>query len=166
MTYPTFREKLENVAGMLCEALVPIKHEYYLGGGERVAVCTLSSMRLLQTIARTKNLMNKILIIGRLLSENKGIDTMIKFTLNHPKLSYIIVCGNDVKGHQSGQALLSLHRNGATREGRIIGAAGPRPFLTCLQADIELFRKQVMICDLLKCEDLETVREKVISFTP
>ena len=166
MTYPTFREKLENVAGMLCEALVPIKHEYYLGGGENVAVCTLSSMRLLQTIARTKNVMNKILIVGRLLSENKGIDTMIKFTLNHPKLRYVIVCGNDVKGHQSGQALLSLHRNGATGEGRIIGAAGPRSFLTCLQTDIELFRKQVMICDLLKCEDLETVREKLISFTP
>src|SRR5919108_628996 len=166
MTYTTFREKLENVAGMLCEALVPIKHEYYLGGGESVAVCTLSSMRLLQTIARTKNVMNKILIVGRLLSENKGIDTMIKFTLNHPKLRYIIVCGNDVKGHQSGQALLSLHRNGATGEGRIIGAAGPRPFLTSLQADIELFRKQVMICDLLKCEDLETVREKLISLTP
>jgi tetrahydromethanopterin S-methyltransferase subunit A len=163
MTYPTFREKLENVAGMLCEALVPIKHEYYLGGGESVAVCTLSSMRLLQTIARTKNVMNKILIVGRLLSENKGIDTMIKFTLNHPKLRYIIVCGNEVKGHQSGQALLSLHRNGATGEGRIIGADGPRPFLTCLQADIELFRKQVMICDLLKCEDLEAIREKVIS---
>ena len=166
MTYTTFREKLENVAGMLCETLVPIKHEYYLGGGESVAVCTLSSMRLLQTIARTKNVMNKILIVGRLLSENKGIDTMIKFTLNHPKLRYIIVCGNDVKGHQSGQALLSLHRNGATGDGRIIGAAGSRPFLTCLQADIELFRKQVMICELLKCEDLETVREKLISFTP
>jgi tetrahydromethanopterin S-methyltransferase subunit A len=165
MAYPAFKEKLENVAGMLCEALVPIKHEYYIGGGESVAVCTLSSMRLLQTIAGTKDAMNKILIVGRLLSENKGIDTMIKFTLNHPKLRYIIVCGNDVKGHQSGQALLSLHRNGATEDGRIIGAAGPRPFLKCLQTDIELFRKQVMICDLLKCEDLEMVREKLVSFT-
>jgi tetrahydromethanopterin S-methyltransferase subunit A len=165
MTNPTLKKKLENIAGIICEVLVPIRHEYYIGGGEAVAVCTLSSMQLLQTIARTKDMMNKILIVGRLLSENKGIDTMIKFTLNHQKLRYIIVCGNDVKGHQSGQALLSLHRNGATRDGRIIGAAGPRPFLTCLHADVELFRKQVMICDLVKCEDLETVRDKLVSFT-
>lgn len=165
MSYPTFKEKLENVAGRLCEALIPIKHEYYIGGGKHVAVCTLSSMRLLQTIARSKDVMNKILIVGRLLSENKGIDTMIKFTSSHPKLRYIIVCGNEVQGHQSGQALLSLHRNGATGDGRIIGAAGPRPFLTCLQEDIELFRKQVMICDMLKCEDLEAVREKLVSLT-
>jgi hypothetical protein len=69
----TLKKRLENVAGRLCEVLIPIKHEYYIGEGNSVAVCTLSSMDLLQTIARTADVMNRILIVGILLSENKGI---------------------------------------------------------------------------------------------
>jgi|GEM_PF-2154580 hypothetical protein len=44
-----------------------------IGEGKIVAVCTLPSMDLFQTIARTADVMNRILIVGRLLSENKGI---------------------------------------------------------------------------------------------
>jgi len=164
MANTTLKKKLENIAGRLCEILIPIKEEYFIGKGKTVAICTLSSMDLLQTIARTEGVMNRILIVGRLLSENKGIDTLIKFTLNHPELRYIVVCGNDVKGHQSGQALLSLYGNGVTRDGKIIGATGPHPFLTCLQEDIESFRKQIMIYDLIKCEELETVKATLSSF--
>jgi tetrahydromethanopterin S-methyltransferase subunit A len=40
-------KRLEDAAGKLCEALLPIKHEYYLGEGDRVAICTLSSNDLL-----------------------------------------------------------------------------------------------------------------------
>lgn len=116
------KKKLEDVAGRICEVLIPIKHEYYMGQGKRIAICTLSNMHLLQSIARTDDIMNRILIVGRLLSENKGIDTLVRFTLKHPELRYIIVCGKDVKGHQSGQALLSLHKNGTDKDSRIIGA--------------------------------------------
>ena len=69
----TLKKRLENVAGRLCEILIPIKDEYFIGKGKTVAICTLSSMDLLQTIARTEGVMNRILIVGRLLSENKGI---------------------------------------------------------------------------------------------
>jgi tetrahydromethanopterin S-methyltransferase subunit A len=44
-------------------------------------------------------------------------------------LVYMIVCGKDVKGHQSGQALLSLYRNGVTRDRKIIGAASSNSML-------------------------------------
>lgn len=37
--------------------------------------------------------MNKVLIAGRLLSENKGIDAMIAFAMKHPELKLILVCG-------------------------------------------------------------------------
>ncbi len=69
----TLTKRLENVAGRLCEVLIPIKHEYYIGEGKIVVVCTLPSMDLFQTIARTADVMNRILIVGMLLSENKGI---------------------------------------------------------------------------------------------
>lgn len=32
----TLKKKLEDVAGRLCEVLIPIKHEYYMGQGKRV----------------------------------------------------------------------------------------------------------------------------------
>ena len=52
----------------------PIKHEYHVGEGKTVAICTLSSIDLLETIATNTDIMSRILVVGRLLSENRGID--------------------------------------------------------------------------------------------
>jgi tetrahydromethanopterin S-methyltransferase subunit A len=155
------KQMLENAAGKLCEVLLPIKPEYHMGKGNSVAICTLSSIHLLHAIADLDVIMNRILIVGRLFSENKGLDKLINFTLKHPTLHHIIVCGKEVRGHKTGQALISVHRNGATKEGRIIGAIGPQPFLTCSQTDIELFRKQCKVYDLIDNEDLKTIKNIV-----
>jgi tetrahydromethanopterin S-methyltransferase subunit A len=163
MTKIILKTKLGNFAGRLCEILIPIKDEYFIGEVKTAAICTLSSIDLLQAIARTEDVMNRILVVGRLLSENRGIDTLIRFTLRHSELLYLVVCGKDVKGHQAGQALLSLYRNGISRDGKIIGAIGPHPYLTCFQRDIESFRKQIMVYDLIGCEDLETVKTTILS---
>src|SRR5215203_5878328 len=103
-------KRLEDAAGKLCKALLPIKHEYYLGAGKAVAISTLSSIDLPETLSRS-SLMNKVLIAGRLLSENKGIDAMIAFAMD-PELKLILVCGKEVRGHRPGQALLALASNG------------------------------------------------------
>jgi tetrahydromethanopterin S-methyltransferase subunit A len=68
-----------------------------------------------------------------------------------------------VKGHQSGQALLSLYRSGVTTDGKIIGATSPNPVLRCFQEDVESFRRQIMIYDLTGCEDIETVKIATLS---
>ncbi len=159
----TLNWKLKNVAGRLCENLIPVKIGYFIGEGKSIAICTLSSLDLLRTISKIDDIMGRILIIGRLYSENKGIDTLIQFTINEPKLSHLIVCGNDVKGHQSGQALISLHKNGVDDVGRIIGAVGPYPFLNSSQEDIKSFRKQIAIHNLTACEDVETIRNIILS---
>jgi len=107
--------------------------------------------------------MRRILVAGRLFSENKGLDKLIKFTLKHRSLRHIVACGREVKGHKAGQALLCVHINGVrSNDGRIIGAIGPNPFLSCSQADIELFRRQVMIHDLIGNDDLKTIKNTVI----
>ena len=151
------KQRLENAAGKLCKVLIPIKPEYHIGEGNSVAICTLSSIHLLHAIANSDDIMNRILIVGRLFSENKGLDKLVNFTVKHPALHHIIICGKEVRGHKTGQALISVHRNGATKEGRIIGAIGPHPFLTCSQTDIELFRRQCKIYDLIDNEDLNTI---------
>jgi len=148
------RKKFDDVAGKVCEAVLPIKHEYYIGRGKDLAICTLSSIDLLEEISKS-DIMNKLAIAGRLLSENRGIDAMIRFTLEHPDLRLIIVCGKEVKGHRAGQALLALARNGIDRGGRIIGARGPYPILKSPAGDVRDFRRRVEIIDMIGAVDIE-----------
>ena len=152
------KKQLVSIAGRLCEVLLPIKDEYYIGKGNTVAICTLSSLHLLQTIADEPYIMNRILIVGRLLSENRGIDVLINFALKNQNLRYIIVCGKEVKGHKSGQAFLSLHKNGVQSDNRIIGAYAPSPFLLSSQRNIDTFRLQTKICNLIGIEDLQIIK--------
>jgi tetrahydromethanopterin S-methyltransferase subunit A len=154
-------KRLEDVAGKLCEALLPIKHGYYLGAGNRVAICTLSSTDLLETVS-TSSLMNEVLIAGRLLSENKGIDAIIAFAMKHPELERLIICGNEVKGHRAGQALLALSINGVDSFGRIIGAAGPNPLVTSTRLDVEIFRHKVQIVDLIGVVDITRIAQMLV----
>ncbi len=148
------RKKFDDVAGKVCEAFLPVKHEYCIGRGKELAICTLSSIGLLEEISKS-NIMSKVAIAGRLLSANKGIDTMIRFTLEHPDLRRIIVCGKEVRGHRAGQALLALARNGIDRDGRIIGALGPYPILKSPERDVTAFRRQVEITDMIGTVDIE-----------
>lgn len=149
-------KKLENGAGKLCKVLLPIKHEYYLGSGKVSAICTLSSLDLLETISRS-SVMNRVLIAGRLLSENKGIDTIIGFAMKHSELSRIILCGKEVKGHRAGQALLALAHNGIDSSGKIIGAVGPYPIITRHAQDVEVFRRQVQVINLIGTLDIDRI---------
>ena len=156
------------MAGKICETLIPIKHEYHIGRrGKEIAICTLSSIHLLEDICKSSEIMDKILIVGRLLSENKGIDTIIKFTLTHPELHYIIVCGKEVRGHQAGQALLSLYENGINNNNNtgsriIIGAKGLYPILTSSQEDVIAFRKQInKIYDLVGIDDIGQIKKQI-----
>jgi tetrahydromethanopterin S-methyltransferase subunit A len=153
----------DNAAGKLCKALIPIKHEYYIGNGKCTAICTLSSIGLLENISKSVAIMNRILIVGRLLSENKGIETIVQFIVDHPELHNMIICGKEVKGHQAGQALLSLYNNGINNDGRIIGAKGPYPILRSSRKDIEVFRKQIhKIYDLREIDDNMKIEKFVL----
>jgi tetrahydromethanopterin S-methyltransferase subunit A len=155
-------KRLDNAAGRLCKALLPIKHEYYLGAGKAVAICTLSSIDLLQTISKS-DLINRILIAGRLLSENKGIDEIIAFTMKHPNLKRIIVCGKEVRGHRAGQALLALASNGVDSSGRIIGAVGPNPIVTLPLEDVDIFRHQVEINDMIGTVHIGKIAQALVT---
>ena len=155
-------KRLDNAAGRLCKALLPIKHEYYLGAGKAVAICTLSSIDLLQTISKS-DLISRILIAGRLLSENKGIDAIIDFTVKHPSLNRIIICGKEVRGHRAGQALLALASNGMDLSGRIIGAVGPNPIVTLPQQDVDIFRHQVEINDMIGTVDIGKIAQALVT---
>jgi tetrahydromethanopterin S-methyltransferase subunit A len=165
------RKSFENMAGKICETLIPIKDGYHIGkGGKEIAICTLSSIHLVEDIYRTPEVMDKILVVGRLLSENKGIDAIIRFTLTHPELHYIIVCGKEVRGHQAGQALISLYENGINYNktgGRIIvGAKGPNPVLASSWEEINAFRKQIIrVYNLIGISDIGQIMKRIKTCT-
>ena len=115
-------EKIENYLGELCKHLIPVKHEYYLGGGNTIAICTLSSIKLLSEISNDTKFMGNIAIVGRLLSENKGIDKTIQYCITNRNLVHLVVCGKDVSGHMAGDSIIALFNYGITSEGKIIAA--------------------------------------------
>jgi tetrahydromethanopterin S-methyltransferase subunit A len=158
----TFRNTVENVAGRLCKKLLPINQEYYLGKGIDTAICTLSDIDLLKKIFQS-NLMNDIAICGRLLTENIGIDMIINFTSENPKIRCIVVCGKEVSGHRAGQALLAVARNGVDQSGRIIGAIGPHPILKSSPQTIERFRKEVTILDMIGTISIDSIATVLVT---
>jgi tetrahydromethanopterin S-methyltransferase subunit A len=159
----TARKRFDDLAGKVCEKVLPIKEKYFLGKGSKVAICCLASIDLLKEISNSVDIMDRIVIAARLLSENRGIDTLIQFAIYNPTLCHIILCGSEVKGHQAGQALLSLCENGIDTKGRIIGAKGPYPFLKSSQNDIDRFRHQVRVCNMIGETDLAKVRNSLLA---
>jgi tetrahydromethanopterin S-methyltransferase subunit A len=155
-------ERLDNLAGQLCKAVIPVRREYFVGKGKEVGICTLSSLDLLERISRMDDVLNKVAIAGRLLSENKGIDAIIKFVMEHPDLTRIVVCGRDSKGHRAGQALLSLSENGIDDGGKIIDALGPYPILKSGPRQIEEFRNRVKLVDMIGVAAIE----KIVALVP
>jgi tetrahydromethanopterin S-methyltransferase subunit A len=156
----TLRKKFDDAAGKVCEAVIPVRHELFEGRGKEAAICTLGSIDLLEAISKSP-LMAHVAIAGRLLSENRGIDAIIQFALAHPDLNRLVLCGKEVKGHKAGQALLSLFKNGIDRDGRIVGAQGPYPSLKSSEDQVDRFRKQVGIIDLIGITDLEQIMQSI-----
>jgi len=149
---------LLDLAGEVCKLVFPIHEEIFLGNNESsVAVCTLSSMDLLKEIS-SSDLMKKTAIAGRLLSENKGIDELIRSINKNHNIQTLIVCGKEVSGHKTGHALTSLYKYGIDNNGRIKNSYSPSPFLTVSKEDVERFQKQITLVDRIG----ETRLDKII----
>ncbi|MGY5151265.1 MAG: tetrahydromethanopterin S-methyltransferase subunit A [Candidatus Nitrosopumilus sp. bin_6a] len=148
------------VIGELCKVFLPIHEEYYLGNpNSTIAVCTLSSMNLLKNFANSE-ILNKISIVGRLLSENKGIDSIIKHVNKNPQINTIIVCGKEVWGHKSGHSLFELHKNGIDQKNRIINSTSPDPYLTVSKSEIRYFQQNVNLVNLINETRFELILKK------
>src|SRR5574341_218152 len=153
---------LARFAGKVCEVLLPIKHDIFSGNEQSsIAVCTLSSIDLLEHISKSE-IMNDVALAARLFSENKGIEKLIEYVLQHPNIKYIVVCGKDTKGHLPGQGLLALYKNGIDSSGRIVDARGKDPVIkTVTKNSVDEFRKRTKIIDLVGVTDIEKISSKV-----
>ena len=151
------------IFGEVCKTLFPIPEELYFGNPHStVAICTLSNINLLKKISNS-NLMKDIFVVGRLLSENKGIDEVIRFVNSNSKVNTIILCGDDVIGHQPGMAILALHKHGIDEDHKIINSSSPDPILTVQRNEISKFQKQIKIINKIGLTDFNEISKLVLS---
>jgi tetrahydromethanopterin S-methyltransferase subunit A len=123
-----------------------------------VAVCTMASVNL-------ELPMDKIAISGKTVTENLGIEKIIKNIVSNPNIRFLILCGNISKGHWVGQAIISLIKNGVDSEKKIIGAKGGMPVLKNLtMKEIETFRKQIEPVDLIGETNPKKILEAVNTY--
>lgn len=152
---------LGEAIGEICKIVLPIPEEFYTGNADSsIAICTLSSIDLLKKVANS-GVMNKVSIAGRLLSENKGIDSIIRHVNKNHKISTIIVCGKEVWGHKAGHSLFQLHKNGIDKNNRIIDSSSPDPYLTVSKSMIEYFQKNITLVNLINETDFEKILNKI-----
>lgn len=143
-------------------------HEIKLSHGEYnivsldgwIAVCTLASPILAEEIALRKPF--GVCITGKTETENIGIEKVIRNTLALSSICYLVICGQEAEGHFSGDALISLFKNGVDRNMRIIGAKGKKCILKNISLDeIEAFKNNVEVIDMIGCDDIESVINKI-----
>ena len=153
--------KLSDVIGKLCETLLPIPEEFYIGNtNSSICVCTLSSIKLLKEIKNSKIIEN-VAISGRLFTENKGIDSIIKYVNQNKKIKTIIVCGKEVWGHKSGHSLFQLHKFGVDKNNRIVNSTSPEPILTVSNSQIQYFQKEITLVNLINETNLQLIINKI-----
>ncbi len=153
--------KLSDSIGKICEVLLPIPEEFYIGNtNSSICVCTLSSIKLLKELKNSKIIEN-VAISGRLFTENKGIDSIIKYVNQNKKIKTIIVCGKEVWGHKSGHSLFQLHKFGVDKNNRIINSTSPKPILTVSNSQIQYFQKEITLVNLINETNLQLIRNKI-----
>ena len=121
-----------------------IKGDYVIGDkNSRIGIVTLASNFELKP-----GELGNIAIIGSCKTENLGIEKTITNTVSNPNIRFILLCGEESRGHLSGHTLKAIHANGIDENGKIIGSEGAIPFIENISANtIERFQRQVRIID-------------------
>ena len=109
-------------------------------------------------------ILNHISIVGRLLSENKGIDIIIEYVNNNQKINTIIICGKEVWGHKAGHSLFQLHQNGIDKNDKIINSPSSDPFLNVSKSKIQYFQNNVRLVNMIDEIDFEVISNKIKTF--
>lgn len=135
----------------------PVETGRYIIGDKKscVAVCTLSSLDIELS-------MDNIAIVGKCVTENVGMEKIIRNIISNPNIRYFVICGVEPKGHYVGQAFKCLVENGLDADRKIIGALGAMPIIKNVSDEqIERFKKQVEIVDMIEEENTQKIMDRI-----
>jgi tetrahydromethanopterin S-methyltransferase subunit A len=123
-----------------------------------VAICTLTSMELMEPLVRVPG----VAIVGRLYTVNLGIEKIILNVTANPAIRFLVLCGKESPVFHPAQGLRALCRDGVDAGGRIVGATGHLPLLRGVpRGRIDRFRRQVELIDCTGETDLAVLQEQV-----
>jgi len=87
---------------------------------------------------------------GTLQTENIGIEKIVCNITANPNIRYLIVCGHEVEGHNTGSAIRALMENSIDERRTIIGSQAQTPYLFNIPLEaISRFREQLTLIDLI-----------------
>ena len=135
--------------------MYPWRGEFTIGSKDsQIAIDTLSS-----SFDFPKE---KVAIWGQHKTENLGIEKIVANVVSNPNIVYLILCGDEVRGHRSGQSIQALHANGIDDNGRIINARGAVPYIENIPMEaIARFQEQVEIIDMIGITDKSEILTKI-----
>ncbi len=135
--------------------------EYYPWGGE-FTTCDSKSCVAVVLLNVEYCPSNKVAIYGPLKTENIGIEKIVANLISNPNIRYLVVCGEEIRGHRSGESLLCLNKNGVDNTNRIIDAPGAIPYIENLDDKaIERFQKQIKTVNLIGVTSKKQIDEKI-----
>jgi tetrahydromethanopterin S-methyltransferase subunit A len=135
--------------------------EYYPWGGE-FTICKKDGCVAVVVLNIDFFPSKKVAIYGSLKTENIGIEKIVANVISNPHIRYLVICGEDIRGHRSGSSLIALIKNGIDKNNRIIDAPGAIPYIENLNVEaIERFQKQVDVIDLIGVSDKKRI-ERII----
>ena len=134
--------------------------DYYPWGGE-YTICSSNGCVAVVLLTIDYTPPEIVAIYGPLKTENIGVEKIVANVISNPLIRYLVVCGEDIRGHRSGSSLVALHRNGIDEHHRIIDAPGAIPYIENVDNEaLKRFQAQIEVVDMIgvtKKEQLDTV---------
>ena len=125
-----------------------------------VAVTTLGSVDLAQAVSESAPA--GLCIVGKVETENIGIEKIIKNILSNSAIRYLVCAGNEPPKHLTGATMVALFENGVDERNKIVGSPGMRPILpNTSKLEIEEFRRRIEAVDMIGCTDVAAIHAKV-----
>jgi len=138
-----------------------MKNEYYPWGGE-FTECQHNGCVAVVILNVDYTPSKKVAIYGFLKTENIGIEKIVANVISNPNIRYLVICGDDIRGHRSGTSLVALNHNGIDEQHKIIDAPGAIPYIENLdEKAIDRFRKQIEIINLIGVKNKEEIDKSI-----
>ncbi len=115
-----------------------------------VCVVTLAS-----EVTPSDDVLGNVALWGTCKTENLGMEKIIVNVISNCNIRYVIIAGQESRGHFPGDTMFALYENGIDENGRIIGSNGAIPFIENISEDgIARFVRQVQLIDMRDIYDL------------
>ncbi|MBI2887061.1 MAG: DUF4346 domain-containing protein [Chloroflexi bacterium] len=124
-----------------------------------IAICTLASEALMDALAAASP--PGVAIVGRVFTENFGVEKVVTNLVASPWLRALVLCGTESR-HKVGETLLALWQQGVEADGRVRGSSGPTPMVRSLPPEaVRLYQEKTEIVDLRGEERSAAILERV-----